>query len=301
MQAVTSAVAQAKLRLERARARYGGIDIVVRTFKRFSEDDGNSYAAALTYYVFFSIFPLILASVSILGFVTLGNDDLKARIFDAGISAFPLLKDVLKPGGLSYFEDNAQSLAFISIALALYTGSGAIVALEHALNKLDHIGADEEGTFVEKRLRSLRWLAILGPAAIASAGLGGMATYSDEAFGEGTALSLVVAGLSYAGGFAISVILFVAAYRFLSKAERPWRAVLPGALAAALAFEVLKTLGALYLATGAATREATFGVFKASAALLIVAYLISRVTLLGAELNAVLVERRRTRQSATTT
>ena len=62
--------ALAKLQIEKARARWGGVDIAVRTFKRYSEDDGGSYAAALTYYTFFSIFPLLLFAAAALGYVT---------------------------------------------------------------------------------------------------------------------------------------------------------------------------------------------------------------------------------------
>ena len=83
MSAVADAVNQAKLRLERARARWSAVDVGVSTFKRFSEDDGGTLAAALTYYIFFSIFPLLLFAVAALGFVLRGNEELKADILNA--------------------------------------------------------------------------------------------------------------------------------------------------------------------------------------------------------------------------
>ncbi|CAN5448599.1 hypothetical protein BH18ACT16_BH18ACT16_04060 [soil metagenome] len=263
------------------------------TFKRFSEDDGATHAAALTYYIFFSIFPLLLFAVSVLGFVARGNEKLRQDLLEAGVGAVPLLANVLQEAGLGFFQKRAGSLAFTALALTLYTGSGAVVALEHSLNRLDHI--TEEGTFVQKRLKSLRWLALLGPAAVLTAGLGGVANFSDQTFGEGSALARLCALVGLLGGLLVSTGLFASAFRNLGGAQRSWHAVLPGAIAGAVAFELLKALSSLYIASGAKSREATFGAFAAAATFLIAAFLISRITLLSAELNVVLAERRLTR------
>jgi membrane protein len=89
--------------------------------------------------------------------------------------------------------------------------------------------------------------------------------------------------------------LFATAFKFLPSVNPPWREVLPGAVIAGAIFEVLKIVGPLYLNSGRSNRDATFGAFAATAGLLISAYLLSQVTLLAAQLNAVLAERRRTR------
>jgi inner membrane protein YhjD len=292
--AVADAVNQAKLRVERARARWPAVDVGVSTFKRFSEDDGGTLAAALTYYIFFSIFPLLLFGVAALGFVTRGNEELKSDILAAGVDSFPLLRDVLQPAGLDFFERRAGGLALTAIALALYSGSGAVVALEHSLNRIDHIS--EEGTFIQKRVRSVRWLVLLAPAAVATAGLAGLANFSSEMFGARSVVTTGVSILSYVGGVLVSAIVFALAFKLLSRAGHDWRDVVPGALAGALAFELLKAAGSTFLAAGTKGREGTFGAFAAAAGLLVVAFLISRITLLAAELNAVLAERRLTRQ-----
>jgi membrane protein len=270
------------------------IDIAMTTFKRFSEDDGATHAAALTYYIFFSIFPLLLFAVSVLGFVSRGNEELRKDLLEAGVGAVPLLSNVLQEAGLGFFQERAGSLAFTAVALSLYTGSGAVVALEHSLNRFDHI--TEEGTFVQKRLKSLLWLALLGPAAVLTAAFGGVANFSDQTFGEGSALARLFALVGLLGGLLVSTGLFASAFRNLGGARRSWRAVLPGAIAGAVAFELLKALSSLYLASGAKSREATFGAFAAAATFLIAAFLISRITLLSAELNVVLAERRLTRR-----
>lgn len=288
--------ARAKLRLEVARSRFGLLDVALTTFKRFSLDDGGSYAAALTYYIFFSIFPLLLFAVAMLGFLTFGNEELRRDVLSAGLSAIPLFDQVLSPENLETIEARRGQIALTGTLMALYSGTGAVVALGHALNKIN--GVTEERNFVGKRVRSLLWLGILGIAAVASLGLGALASYGARFFGEGWA---EVAGflLGHVAGFAVGLLIFGSAFRFLPNKELSWREVLPGAVAASLAFEALKELGTWYLERGAAAREATFGALAAAAGLLVASYLLSQLTLLSAELNDVLAERRATRQSST--
>jgi uncharacterized BrkB/YihY/UPF0761 family membrane protein len=96
---------------------------------------------------------------------------------------------------------------------------------------------------------------------------------------------------------AVNTGIFATAFRFLSNKGRSWREVFPGALVAAIAFEVLKLVGGVYLSAGSQGRSRTFGAFSAAAGLLVASYLLAQVTLLAAELNAVLAERSERRTS----
>lgn len=288
--------AQAKLRLERARARSGLVDVVVRTFKRFSKDDGGFLAAGLTYYFFFALFPLLLFSASVLGYIVFLSADLREDILSAGLDAFPLLQSVLTPSTLDAIQDQRGSLALVAAGLALYSGSGGIVALEHALNRI--CGVDKEPGFVPKRLRSLGWLGLLGLSALFSVALGAAASYAEGLFGKNGIADELTSIAGYVAGFGVGLWIFISAFMFLPAEKRGWREVFPGALVAAAGFEVLKWAGAWYLERGAAGREATFGAFAAAAGLLVVAYLLAQVTLLAFELNQVLEERRTLRRTA---
>ena len=57
MSSVKNVATQAKLRVETARARYGWLDVALTTFKRFSDQDGGFFAAALTYFAFWPVTP----------------------------------------------------------------------------------------------------------------------------------------------------------------------------------------------------------------------------------------------------
>ena len=285
MSFVKTATAQAKLRVETARAHNGWLDVAISTFKRFSDGDGGFYAAGLTYYAFFSVFPLVLFSVSALGFVTFLSQNLKQDLLDAGRKSFPLISEILTANNLTKIEDARFSLAAVGLLLVLYSGTGGIVAFEHALNRI--YGVDEEGTFVQKRVRSLRFLGTIGVIAIISVALGAVWRIID---------SPVVSVFAFMAGFGTSVLLFASAYRFLPRSNLTWREVLPGAVVAGAIFEGLKIVGPIYLSSGEEGRNATFGAFAAAAGLLVSAYLICQVALLAAQLNAVLAERRRSRE-----
>ncbi|MDQ3618509.1 MAG: YihY/virulence factor BrkB family protein [Actinomycetota bacterium] len=285
-------VTQAKLQIERARVRWPWFDIGMTTGKRFSEDDGGFYAAGLSYYIFFSIFPLLLFATSILGYLAL-DESTQTRIFKDGVKAVPLLEDALSPDGFKTIEDNRQGLAVTGFVLALYSGSGAIVALEHALNVFNKVV--QEPNFLKKRLRSLLLLAVLGAGAILSVAATSVAGYVTGPLGGIGGIIASIGG--YALGVASSVAIFATAFRILPATSTSWREVLPGAVAGALVFEVLKVIGAELMSGGGEGRNATFGLFAAAAGLLVASYLVSQIILLAAELNRVLAERRITRES----
>jgi membrane protein len=265
----------------------------MRTFRRFSEDDGGPYSAALTYFAFFSIFPMLLFAVSILGYLAFLNPDLKTRLIEASVDAVPMMRDVLRPEGLENLEENRQELALAGLVLALYSGTGAIAALEHALNKIFRI--DAEPKFLAKRLKALRWLGLLGGLVVVSTAI---TTLTGLDVGSSSAETDVLwrEVLGHIVGAAFGIAIFATAFRFLPARRLTWADVLPGAVLAGVAFELLKLFGTIFLeSTG--SRKATFGAFALAAGLLVASYLIAQLTLLAAELNAVLIERREVRTS----
>jgi membrane protein len=289
-------VAKGQLVLERARARYSVVDVAVGTIKRFSRDDAGSYAAALTYYTFFSIFPLLLFGLTALAYATFGNDELQRDIIEGGREAVPLLQDFLTNDVIADLQERRRGLAVTGVVLALYSGSGAVVALEHALNRIN--GVVQEPNFLAKRLRSLLWLAILGGAALASVAVSAAAELVGRLFAAlGDVAGAVTGVLLRVGGVAVGALLFATAYKVLPAKAVSWRDVLPGALVAGAVFELLKFVGGVYIEAGSGGRSATFGAFATAAGLLVACYLLSQITLLCAELNAVLAERAATRQS----
>ncbi len=281
-------VSNAKARLALAGARYRPIDVLIRTLQRYRRDDVAVHAAALTYYVFFSVFPLLIFVASALGYVTFLSKQVRQDLVSSGLSAFPLLDSLLSEYALNTMQQQRGNLALVGVILGLYSGSGGVVALKRALTKIHH--HEKRSGFLHGRLASLKWLAALGLTAIGSLIFGSVASFADSLVGsDSLAAEVILFLVAHIAGGAAGFVVFATAFKFLPEGRRAWREVAPGAAFAALLFEVIKVFGAWYLQRASAF-QATFGAFSTAAGLLIASYLLAHVTLVAAELNAVLLE-----------
>jgi membrane protein len=66
--------------LRRQRARRPWLDHLIRAYKQYKDANGDHVAAAITYFSFLALFPLLLLGASIAGFVLANNDDLQGRL-----------------------------------------------------------------------------------------------------------------------------------------------------------------------------------------------------------------------------
>ena len=89
----------------------------------------------------------------------------------------------------------------------------------------------------------------------------------------------------------INIAVFLAVFRVLTSHSPSWRDVLPGALVAAVAWEVLQLVGGYIVDRQLRHASSTYGVFAIVIGLLSWLYLAANVTLLSAEINVVLRHR----------
>src|ERR1044072_1515466 len=110
--------------------------ILKRTFKQFSEDQLTTWAAALTYFGVLSLFPMLLAMVSLLGVI---GPSATQPLLDnlSGVAPGPA-KDILT-NVLTSLESNqgGSTVAFlIGLAAAIWAASGYIGAFMDASNNV---------------------------------------------------------------------------------------------------------------------------------------------------------------------
>jgi YihY family inner membrane protein len=121
-------------------------------------------------------------------------------------------------------------------------------------------------------------LGVIGTTVLASAAAAG-----------GHSLPLKLLGLALSTVF--NVALFLIAFRVLTVRRVTWADILPGAVVAAVAWEVLQAVGGYYLAHQVKSASDTYGFFAVVIGLLTWIYLQAQVTLLAAEINVVRVRR----------
>jgi uncharacterized BrkB/YihY/UPF0761 family membrane protein len=88
--------------------------------KKYGEDQAGQKAALLAYYGFFSLFPLLLVAVTVIGFVLHGDSDLGQRIVDSAVAQFPVVGDEIS-GTVSH--SRLRGLAWLVIL-----GGGLLLA-----------------------------------------------------------------------------------------------------------------------------------------------------------------------------
>ena len=71
--------------------RHRWLAIPMAVVKKFGDDQGGNLAALVAYYAFFSLFPLLLVLVTILGFVLNGDPSAQKAVENSVLSQFPII------------------------------------------------------------------------------------------------------------------------------------------------------------------------------------------------------------------
>jgi YihY family inner membrane protein len=255
----------------------GGFPVAV--FKKFSEDRASNLAALVAYYAFFSLFPLLLAFVSILGFVLEDNPDLRADVVDSALARIPVIGSQLR-GELHPLTGSGVALV-VGLVGALWAGLGVTVALGRAFAEIWDVPRLEQPNGLKARGRGFVVLVILGITLIASTMVAGLAIGG----GIGPAAQR---GAAVVAALAANAVLFITVFALLTP-ERPRISdLLPGVALAAVGALVLQSLGGWYVDHAITDASAIYGTFALVIGLLSWFFLISHLLLIAAEVNVVL-------------
>jgi membrane protein len=249
--------------------------------KKFGEDSSGNLAVLITYYTFFSIFPLLLALSSVLGFVLHGHPSWQQTIETSAIHNFPLVSGPVPKHG-------SVIIIVVGTALAVYSGLGVAKAAQNAWDVVYRVPKHERPGFVPKNLRALR-LVVVGGLGLIATSTASSTVASGSAIGlhVGPALSV----LSLAVTLILNTLLFGVIFRWLTSRDVSFRQVLPGAVLSAVGLGILQALAAAFIAHKLKGAEATYGSFGAVIVLLSWFYLQSQVLLLAAQVNVVKQDR----------
>jgi YihY family inner membrane protein len=245
--------------------------------KKFGQDSSSNLAVLITYYTFFSIFPLLLALSSMLGFVLHGNPKWQQKIETSAVHNLPLVSGPLPRHG-------SVVIIVLGTALALYSGLGVAKAAQHAWDVVYCVPKPEQPGFVPKTLRALR-LVVVGGLGLIATSVVSTSVASGSAIGlhVGPALSV----LSIVVTLILNVLLFTVIFRWLTSRKVSFRDVLPGAVLSAVALAILQAIASAFIAHKLKGAKATYGSFGAVIVLLSWFYLQSQVLLVAAQVNVV--------------
>jgi len=267
-------------RFDRFQQRHRLLAFPLAVRQKYSDDQGGYLAATITYYGFFSLFPLLLVFTAILGYVLRGHPHLREQIVGTVLGQFPVIGHDLKTGAL---KGNGVVLALGSAA-ALWAGMSVFLAAQNALDQIWGVPRRRRPNFLRSRLRALALLLVLGAGVLATTGLGTLGTIGAD-FGVGWKVGSVLLSIVLNFG------LFWLAFSLLTAADVGWRAHRGGAIFAALAYEGLQLGGGYYIGHVLKSASNTYGTFGVVIGLLSWIYLAVHILLLGAEENVVATRR----------
>ncbi len=263
---------------DRFQQRHPGAGFPFAVVKKFGDDQAGNLAALIAYYGFFSLFPLLLVLVTVLGFVLHGNTDLQHRILNSTLGQFPIIGKQL--------QSNVHSLTGSGLGLVigvlgtLYGGLGVGSAAQNAMNEVWDVPIAERPGFMPRLARSLLVLVVVGVGILGTTLLSGFGTSSGS---YGIPLRIAALALSTV----LNVGLFALAFKVLTARKLAWRDLLTGAIVAAIAWQLLQAVGGYYVSHQLKNASEVYGFFGVVIGLLSWLYLEAQVTLLAAEVNVV--------------
>jgi membrane protein len=269
--------------LASAREKRPALDHLIRAFGRYQADAGDRQAAAVTFFGFLSFFPILALATSILSYGL--GDDAVGTVVNQVNSYAPGLAEQLGLREILGNNTKAGVAGLIGLAGLLYSGLGWVDALREAIRAIWHHNV-KEGNLLVKKARDVLVLLGLGLTILLSVGVsaatGAFTDLALETVGlEKTFAATAVAKVVGIGlGLLTSTGLFLFLFWRLPKVQSPFRRVVKGALLAAVLFELLKRVGAIYIER--TTENPLYGSFAVIVGLLLWINIVSRMLLICA-------------------
>jgi membrane protein len=267
-----------------------------QTFQEWLQDKAPQLGAALAYYTVFSLAPLVLVLLTIIG-VIFREDPAGAwdKITEQmGYFLDPSAVQVVQSIAQKASQPGKSMLAtLIGVALALFGASGVFGQLQDALNTIWGVKAKPgRGVWGFLRSRFLSFGMVAGICFLLLVSLGieallkGFSHYVQSVLPGGIVVALTIYVVF---DFAVVVLLFAMIFKFLPDVEIQWRDVWIGAVMTAILFGIGKWLLGFYLGSGAA--GSAYGAASSLITLLLWVYYSSQILLFGAEFTQVYASR----------
>ncbi|MEA2380460.1 MAG: rane protein [Solirubrobacteraceae bacterium] len=259
-----------------------------RALREFSEDNVTDWAAALTYYGVLSIFPMLLALISLLGlFGSSATQPLLDNI--ASIAPGPA-KDIVTQAiqNLQKSQGAAGVLFFVGLAAALWSASGYVGAFMRASNDIWDV---EEGRPAWKTIPlrlgvTALLLVLLTISALAVVLTGPLAKTIGDIVGLGSTAVTVWDIAKWPVLILLVSFMIALLYYAAPNVKHPkFQWVSPGSIMAVVLWIAASALFAFYVANFSSYNK-TYGALGGVIVFLTWLWITNNVILLGAEFNA---------------
>lgn len=260
-----------KERLARLRRRWPVLDTALSVHERFGAIGAGPLATSIGLALFLSLFPLLLVAIAVAGFLQAGNDEFTDDVV-SGLGLEGGAAEMVEET-LSVAEESRRAATVIGLGGLLWAGLGVVGAIQHGINT----AWQTTGRGILDKAVAFLWL--LG-AALLFASSAAMTTLVRFVPGPAAPLTIL-------GGLAIGFLVFLWTFTVLGNQSVGWRSHVPGAVLAAIGFEILKVLGTVVVPQQVANASAVYGSVGVVFAVIAWLLLYGRMLMYAAVLNVV--------------
>jgi membrane protein len=265
------------------------VRVTQNAIQSFGHNHSTRMAAALAYYTLFSLFPLLLVMLSIIGFLLDAGWpvalDVRSYLVQATNDLLPQVGELVN-GAIESVRQARGASGLIGVLGLLWSASSTFNHLHVSLDQIWGInGSASLGLTVRRRAMSIALVVGMAVLLIVAHGLKSvtyvLAALSDRVPGG----SLIYQVLAWIFPFVVSILVFATLYRSFPSVPISWYDVWPGAVLAGVGWELLKLLFGLYTVEFANWKD-VYGPIASVIALLTWLYLSFTVLLFGAAFSA---------------
>jgi len=260
-------------------------------FRQYTDDDALNLGAALSYYTVFSFAPMLVVATTIAGYF-FGQDAISGRLDNElagllGKDAADTLSTIISN---AYVSDDGWWGTAIGVGMLIFAATGVFSNLKLSLNKIWNIQEQPSNgilAFVFTRLLSFGFVVGLGfllmiTLVVNALVIGFMDQLAQYVPSLGSVMLAVTSWLVTTG---VTMLIFVALFRYLPDARARWKDLWAGALFTAILFGVGRFLIGFYI--GNSDFSSAYGAAGALITLLVWTYWNSQILFLGAEFTQV--------------
>jgi len=258
----------------------GWLWVLANAIKETLMPDTAIMASAIAYIALFSLFPLILLSISIASFSFGPSIDQHITIQRLEFVA-PALGQLLGQNIDAIIRARGPVTSFALVSL-IWSASTIFYTLTHTLNGIWHI-QQRRSAWKRRGISILFVMAFVGPTLFLISLAGSVIAnirfwLPDLIIPFGYGISLVLTLL-------LDMALFLVLYMMLPHGTSTWREVLPGAIGAGLLWELAKRTFLSFVSTYISISNLVYGTVATIIAFLLWAYISSLIFIFGAYLS----------------
>lgn len=273
--------------------------LIIQTGLHWQQDNCLEMGAAIAYYALFSLFPLILIVLSVVGFFLGPNQYAFDQILFFAQTALPPEAYRLIEENLTRMSEDSVTAGIISFGLLLITASGFFSALTRAFDRIWHVDQAAVAasswmhpvwTFIKRRIfafalvlsAALLLLVSLLSELIIRILIAVLKEFSSQIQFVQLDDVLLLRSLNYGSAFLILIFVMALLFKFLPSTRVAWGDVWLGALVTTVLFMILQQLISNSIVS-IGSRFQSYGVAGSVMVLLLWIYLTSQIFFLGGE------------------